>query len=455
MQKNHTSISRYGGLSPIAMWVKEKEIWELVEEKVPINQKTIIHTPHEKLKDAFIHIMTGQERLHTINTGIRTDRGVQRLFGRDCCAEQSGVSTTLNRCDKDSVSGMREVQKELLRSYGKTVRHDFKTSLLCLDVDLSGLLCGRQAEGGEKGYFVKKKGKRGRQLGRVTSQYKEIIYEQLYPGRKQLEKSLHDLVANSAELLQLTSAQRKRTVIRIDAGGGTESNINQLQQQGYYVLVKGHNWKRNQKLGLSVAEWFSDPSRPEREFGLVTQPISYEREATQVAIRKQKPNGKYSYTTLISDLPHLDCCQLAQLPYQKKASAEMVCLAILNAYDKRGSGVELSFKEGKTGLNIAKRNKKLFEAQEMLLLLAQLVYNIIIWVASELEQFTRGAMNFGILRMVRDVFSISAQITWQDKLPHQVTAVVLNKGHPHAKKWVDFATHFLTFNDMTFNLGEI
>lgn len=455
MQKNHTTTSRYGGMAPLSMWMNKHQVWETIEKEVVIKQKTVIHTPHEKLKDAFIHTLTGRERLQTINTGIRTDRGIQRLFGRSSCAEQSGVSTTLNRCDAESVRGMKRVLVDMLRQHGQTVQHNFERSYLCLDVDLSGMICGREAEGGEKGYYVKKRGKRGRQLGRVTSQYDEIIYEHLFSGKRQLEKSLQSLVEQSGQALELTPEQISRTVIRVDAGGGTEANINQLQQKGYSILMKGHSWTRNKRLAQTVETWLSDPDRVEREFGLVTQPVLYEKQTVQVAIRKQKANGKWSYSVLVSDLPHRELCNLAQIPYRKNPTDREICQAILNGYDKRGAGVETTFKNSKTGLGIGKRNKKIFTAQEMLFLLAQLAHNMIIWVAVTLRKMGKKYAHFGVLRIIRDILHISAKISWHEGESIQVNSITLNKRHPHAKHWARFSAHFLILSSSPFNLGEI
>lgn len=152
------AFSRYAGVAPVAQWLKQEGIWEKIEAAVPIKQKTVRHSPHEKLKDAFIQTLLGEERLVTINTGIRADRGVQRLFGRERCAEQSLVSTTLNRCDEASVAGLEAVLAALLQRYGRCQRHAFDKRYLLLDGDMTGLTCGRQAEGSSKGYFAGKKG---------------------------------------------------------------------------------------------------------------------------------------------------------------------------------------------------------------------------------------------------------------------------------------------------------
>ncbi len=158
MQDKDTRFSAKGGLVLLGNWFCKAGVWDQVEQQVPIRQKSIKHTPHEKLLDAFIHILSGAERMVTLNTGLRCDEAVQRAFGRKRCADQSLVSTTLDRCDEQSVAGLRLVLKQCLTQYGAVSRHRFKDGKLLLDVDTTGILAGQQAEGSEKGFFSAKKG---------------------------------------------------------------------------------------------------------------------------------------------------------------------------------------------------------------------------------------------------------------------------------------------------------
>ena len=59
-----------------------------------------------------------------------------------------------------------------------------------------------------------------------------------------------------------------------------------------------------------------------------------------------------------------------------------------------------------------KRNKKSFHAQHRLVVLAQLAYNITTWVRNELAKQNPEMKHFGMLRMIRDVFSISGKIQY-------------------------------------------
>jgi hypothetical protein len=62
-------------------------------------------------------------------------------------------------------------------------------------------------------------------LGRVlATRYQEVVTDQLFAGNVQLIKALQPLVEAAETTLQLDEAKRRRTIIRVDAGAGTEDD---------------------------------------------------------------------------------------------------------------------------------------------------------------------------------------------------------------------------------------
>ncbi len=57
-----------------------------------------------------------------------------------------------------------------------------------------------------------------------------------------------------------------------------------------------------------------------------------------------------------------------------------------------------------------KRQKRKAEAQEMLVLLNQLAHNVLMWARHWLTEVAPKLARFGILRMVRDLLSVSGKI---------------------------------------------
>jgi hypothetical protein len=90
-------------LCAIGIKLRSLKFFDTIAEHLRIRQKTIHHTPMEKLTDAFSAILAGAHGLCEINTGVRSDRALQGAFGRKSCAEQSGVQETLDRATAENV----------------------------------------------------------------------------------------------------------------------------------------------------------------------------------------------------------------------------------------------------------------------------------------------------------------------------------------------------------------
>jgi hypothetical protein len=116
---------------------------------------------------------------------------------------------------------------------------------------------------------------RGRKPGRVlASQYGEVVVDELYPGNTILLNALPSLIKKAELVLNLTSWRRKHTLIRIDAGGGTVTAINELLSAGYAVVTKDYVAQRASRLVQSVQEWMEDPDQPGRWAGCQRKPMS-------------------------------------------------------------------------------------------------------------------------------------------------------------------------------------
>src|SRR6266480_5079821 len=207
-------------LAAIGIKLRELKLFQPIEKTVQIAQKTIKDSPSDKLYDAFISLLAGAHGLVEINTRLRADAGLQRAFGRSRCAEQSVVQDTLNACTAENVEQMEHALDSMYRQHSQGYQHDYQASFQVLDVDMSGLPCGRKAAFATKGYFAKQRNRRGRQLGRVlASRYGEIVVDRLFDGKTQLTGALQPLILAAEATLQLDEDKRYRTIVRVDAGG--------------------------------------------------------------------------------------------------------------------------------------------------------------------------------------------------------------------------------------------
>ncbi len=452
--KNCIRFSPRASLITVGICSQQMGIWEMIGKEVKIQQKTIIHTPLQKLQDAFINIMAGGQGIVEINRRVKTDESLSAAFGRKRCADQSGVSSTLSACQQENVDQMRQAFQAIYAQYGTGYSHQYGKEMQLLDVDMSGMPAGRKGEGVEKGYFAKQKSKRGRQLGRVyATLYDELVSERLYRGKIQLNRSLSELVTDAETVLNLNAGFRKRTIIRIDGGGGNDTDINWLLARHYGLLVKVIHWKRVKKLVASVTTWHTDPKDPRRQAGWIETPFVYDQATRQLAVRCQGKNGKWHTSVLVFNLNNQQLKWIIQQGKQSPLFPKDPLWLAVYAYDLRGGGVETSIKGSKQGLGITKRNKKSFAAQEMLLLLGQLAYNLIAWTRDGLSACLSKLRQFGMLRMVRDAFHISGKITF-DPNGH-IVQISLNQAHDLAASFIDAFASFLARDGIVANLRQI
>lgn len=428
-----TLFTARAGLAALGLRIRRQGIWNVVQQHLHIKQKVRQHQPLDKLLDCFINLLAGGAGLIEINQLVRSDVALQRAFGRQTCAEQSTISDTLNACTSDNVQQLRTAIQIILQHQGQSYRHDYEAAWQVLDIDTTGLPAGRLGEGVTKGYFAGRKSCRGRQLGRVVATaYDELIVDQLYEGKRQLEHSLTQLVEMAEKALNLGEKQRARTVLRVDAGGGSDANINWMLTRGYFVLIKIHNWQRVRKLIGRVTDWCVDPDVPTREVGWVTQPYAYAQSTRQIALRKRKRNGKWIYQVLVFNLTDDMLYALTASPPAAAGGAANLLFTALAAYDQRGGGAETQNRGDKQGLHLAHRNKRRFVAQEMLVLLAQLAHNVLVWTRNDLARADEHFTHYGIARMMRDVLQIPGCVQFDER--GRVIQIMLQTTHPLAAK---------------------
>jgi hypothetical protein len=422
-------FSGRASLAALGLKFQSLQLWSVITTHVKIKQKDRKHKPLDKLLDCFINILAGGRGLVEINTRVRPDHALQQAFGRSACAEQSTVSDTLNACTPENVLQLRTALTLILRQHSQCYRHDYQKAWQVLDVDMTGMPAGRQGEGVTKGYFPKQPNRRGRQLGRVlATRYDEIVVDRLYDGKRQLHRSLKELLTSAEEALELTENKRKLTLLRLDGGGGEDEDVNWVLSRDYYLLVKVKSWRRAEKLAATVAEWYPDPKVRNREAGWITQPHAYVKATRQLGLRSRKKNGQWSYHVLVFNLTDAMLFHLCERAMPERLEPLDVMLAALHAYDRRGGGVETQNKGDKQGLGLSHRNKHRFAAQEMLVLLGQLAHDVVIWTRNDLAQVDPRFRKYGIQRTVRDALQIDGRIAINAE--GQIQSIVLNEKHP-------------------------
>ena len=447
-------FSSHAALAALGRKVTKLKVFEPIRQTVKIGQKTVKYSPSEKLLDAFISLLAGAQGLVEINKCLKADIGLQRAFGRTGCAEQSVVQDTLDACTEKNVEQMHQAVERIFRRHSQTYRHEYPLAWQILDVDMTGRPCGKKAKFASKGYFAKQRNRRGRQVGYVIGTwYEEIVVERLFAGKTQLNTALQPLLEAAEQVLELEEGKRQRTIVRIDSGGGSVGEINWLLGRGYQVHGKDYSGVRAKTLAESVDQWITDPDDPARQMGWVTLPTDlYGRSVQRIAVRCRKKNGQWGYGVILSTLSAQDVLLLTGGYLQEVDNPSAVLLAYVHFYDQRGGSVEIEIKEDKQGLASPKRNKRRFEAQQVLLQLEALAHNVLLWARQWLAPHCPKIARLGIPRLVRDVFQMAGVLIWDQAL--DLLQIILNQADPFAKELSLGLAPLLAHEHVTISLGE-
>ncbi len=420
----------HASLAALGLKVQALDLFGPIRQQVHINQKTVRYTPTDKLYDAWIAILAGAHGLVEVNTRLRSDPVLQAAFGRRACAEQSVIQDTLDACDATTVQQMEQALTTIYRQHSRASRHDYAQQVQVIDIDMTGLPCGPKAAFATKGYFAKQRNRRGRQLGRVlATHYHEVVVEHLVPGTDQLPKALRPLVDATEQVLELDAARRTRTLIRVDAGGGSVDDLNWLLGRGYQVLAKAYSGKRARKLATTVTAWVDDPRVAGRQIGWIPEAApEYVRRVLRIAVRCPKKNGQWGIGVLIAAGDDMD----EAVPATGRPPSTADLLTTVYRYDARGGGVETANKEDKQGLGIGKRNKKRFAAQQVLGQLGRFAHNLVVWARQWLAAEAPAVQTLGVKRLVRDVFHVNGLV--ERDPTGRICRIVLNQAHCHARR---------------------
>lgn len=397
MAKDITMTTSRASLCALGEYLRRQCFFAPLREQVQIPQKTVRYRPIDKVLDAVLGILCGAKTISQSNVTIRVDPAVQQAFGRTGCADQSTIARTLQACTTEQVAQLEGVSRYYLKRYGLTPRHRFDEKLLWVDLDVTPLPIGAQAEGSERPWMGRNRSKTGRKTLRCTaSDYREILHETLLRGKASAVPALKTALSELETHLGWTRERRQRIVLRLDGGFGTTEILNWLLSRGYQVVAKISHSGRVGKLRQSLGPW-QPTSSPGREIAAVLHPHRFCRATRQWVIRTPKDKGGYQYAVLVTTLTEGDPVALA------------------DAYDGRAM-IEATFCQDKQALGLVTRRQRQWEAQQMVLLLARLAHHLLLWGKRWLSRVPitrRRLRGYGLVRLLRDVWAVPGVIRWR------------------------------------------
>src|SRR6266542_7044456 len=156
-------FSPAASLAALGVHLAQIDLFGPVRDTVKIVQKTVKHTPCDKLYDALIAILAGAHGLVEVNTRLRSDLGLQRAFGRRACAEQSVIQDTLSASSAENVQQLEQALDQIYRQHRQGYHHAYAQDGPVLAADRSGMPCGPKAAFARRGEFARPRHRSGRQ----------------------------------------------------------------------------------------------------------------------------------------------------------------------------------------------------------------------------------------------------------------------------------------------------
>jgi hypothetical protein len=147
--------TKYAPLAALAVHYQQNQTLEPLE-KVQISAKSRDFTPADKLEQILVSILAGCVTLSEVNTKLRSEPGLARVWQWERFADQSCLSRTLDALTLKQIAELRQAETRIWHTYSQTMDHDWR-AYLWIEFDLSGLPCSKKAEESQKGYFSGKK----------------------------------------------------------------------------------------------------------------------------------------------------------------------------------------------------------------------------------------------------------------------------------------------------------
>jgi hypothetical protein len=236
----------------------------------------------------------------------------------------------------------------------------------------------------------------------------------LYPGNQLSQHVLREAVETLEQVLRLRPEQRRQVCLRVDAGFGTDNNLNWVLQQGYQLCAKNNSGRRAGAWGAQVQEWLEvDPGH--RWVALSPHQLQFCVPTRTLALRwLDHRKTKYKHALFVVTDLH--------------SSPQEIC----HVYDLRGAA-EIEIRNDKQGLLLTHRRKRLWHAQQILILLNDLAHNFLSMFRTVALAHTPLAP-FGPYRLIHDVLNIPGELVFEHD---HLIEVRLSADHPHSKVLLD------------------
>jgi hypothetical protein len=159
------NVTRFAPLVALGFWTREHDLWAPIFSRLRFERSVHIKHPEQALLDLWVSMLAGCRSVSHVNTWLRSDPSLAQAWGRARFHEQSTLARVLDKCQPEHVEQLRAGVDMVYQWIGQAPNHAWSAEPLTIDIDLTGLPAGRQAEGSTTGYFS---GKRGSEADRYA-----------------------------------------------------------------------------------------------------------------------------------------------------------------------------------------------------------------------------------------------------------------------------------------------
>ena len=147
--------TQYAPLAVLFAHYQENQVLEPLDQ-VQMAMKKREFSSADKLRQVLLSMLAGCATLSEVNSRLKPEIGLARVWGWERLADQSTLSRTLDALTLKQIEQLRQSTTAIWRAHSQVKVHD-RRGYLWLDFDLSGLPCSAQAEESQRGYFSDKK----------------------------------------------------------------------------------------------------------------------------------------------------------------------------------------------------------------------------------------------------------------------------------------------------------
>ena len=235
-----------------------------IEQTIHLKMKKRTFSWSDKINTLWASIVVGCNHTCEINIKLGShEKAAARMFGLERFPDQSQINRLLWAFEADHIKQWRKLHLGLLCRYTRAtarkrwLRLANRERMLPVDIDQRALAVrGKKFELATRGYFGRKRGRRGYQLSLafIGGQIGEVLDEYLDSGNTPVSDRIEELLESLEQFCRRTRIPRDCIVIRGDAQLGTPAIMAKIRAKGFHYLLKGLSSARAKRLAGQVAE---------------------------------------------------------------------------------------------------------------------------------------------------------------------------------------------------------